>query len=84
MTHEQLKEVMKFHMKNFNDEGVKITDSTIHNQVLSASDGFGTANSKTIYHSSIRWTMRRNGHQDKPWPKDWFDKDIEYLSSEIL
>jgi hypothetical protein len=34
MTHEQLKEVMKFHMKNFNGEGVEISESTFPNQVI--------------------------------------------------
>jgi len=84
MTQEQLMEVMKFHLKNFNDEGVVISDDTIHNTVLSDSDGYGTSNSKNIYRSSIRWTMQKNGHDDKPWPKDWFDKSVEYLSSNIL
>ena len=42
MTQQQLMEVMKFHLKNFNDEGVVISDDTIHNTVLSDSDGYGT------------------------------------------
>ena len=84
MTQEQLKEVMKFHLKNFNDEGVDINDNTVHNTVLSDSDGYGTSNSKTIYRAVIRWTMKKNGHEDKPWPSNWFDKDVEYLSFKIL
>lgn len=84
MTQEQLKEVMKFHLANFNDEGVEIKDDTIHNTVLSDSDGYGAANSKSIYRAVIRWTMKKNGHQDKPWPSDWFDKNVEYLSSKIV
>ena len=84
MTQQQLKEVMKFHLSNFNDEGVEINDGTIHNTVLSDSDGYGAANSKGIYRAVMRWTMKKNGHQDKPWPSDWFDKSVEYLSSKIL
>jgi len=84
MTHQQLKEVMKFHLQNFNDERVAISDETIHNTVLSDSDGYGSSSSKNIYRSVIRWTMKKNGHEDKPWPSDWFDKSVEYLSSNIL
>lgn len=84
MTKEQLKDVMKYHLTNFNDEGVEINDQTIHSAVLSESDGFGNANSKYIYRAVIRWTMKKNGLIDKPWPSDWFEKDVEYLSSKIL
>ena len=84
MTQNQLQEVMKFHLKNFNDEGVVINDDTIHNTVLSDSDGYGAANSKTIYRAVIRWTMKRNGHIDKPWPSDWFSCSVKTLASKIL
>ena len=84
MTQEQLKTVMKFHLQNFNDEGVAINDDTIHKTVLSDSDGYGGSNSKSIYRAVIRWTMKKNGMADKPWPTDWFDKSVEYLSSKIL
>jgi hypothetical protein len=84
MTQNQLQEVMKFHLINFNDEGVAINDDTIHNTVLSDSDGYGAANSKTIYRAVIRWTMKRNGHIDKPWPSDWFSSSVKTLASKIL
>ncbi len=84
MNLEQLKEVMKYHLRNFNDEGVEINENTVHNTVLSASDGYGNANSKYIYRAAIRWTMKKNGHQDKIWPTDWFNKDVNYLASKII
>lgn len=84
MTQQQLKEVMKFHLRNFNDEVVEISDNTIHNTVLSDTDGFGSSSSKRIYRAVIRWTMQHNGHEDNPWPSDWFEKSVEYLSSKIL
>jgi hypothetical protein len=84
MTQQQLQEVMKFHLKNFNDEGVSIDDDTIHHTVLSETDGFDGSNSKNIYRSVIRWTLKKNGHQDKPWPADWFEKSVRYLASKII
>lgn len=80
----QLKEVMKYQLANFNDEGVEINDETIHNSVLSATDGYGNANSKYIYRAVIRWTLKNNGHKDKPWPSDWFDKSVAYLAAKII
>lgn len=84
MTQEELKTVMKFHLSNFNDEGLAINDDTIHNTVLSDSDGYGAANSKYIYRAVMRWTMEKNEYPDKPWPSDWFDRSVEYLSSKII
>ena len=84
MTQVQLQEVMKFHLKNFNDEGVTVDDDTIHNTVLSDADGYGAANSKKIYRAIIRWTMRLNWHVDKVWPADWFDSSVKSLASKIL
>lgn len=84
MTQTQLKEVMKFHLANFNDEGVEINDDTVHSTVLSDSDGFGASNSKSIYRALIRVTLKKNGHKDKPWPKDWFENNVEFLSSKII
>ncbi|NVO19711.1 MAG: hypothetical protein HXX13_08425 [Bacteroidetes bacterium] len=84
MTEDQLKEVMKFHLQNFNNEGVAINDQTIHNTVLSDSDGFGDSNSKSIYRAAIRWTIQKNGAEDKPWPADWFDNNVAYLASKLI
>ncbi len=84
MTEEQLKKVMKFHLSNFNDEGVEINDDTIHKEVLSEHDGFGSANSKRIYKSAIRWTIIKQGHEDKPWPNNWMDLSVIELASKLL
>ena len=81
---EQLKSVMKFHLTNFNDEGVDINDQTVHNTVLSDSDGYGSSNSKNIYQSVIRWTMKKNGGEDKPWPGDWMDLSVEKLAPKLI
>lgn len=84
MTQEQLKDVMKYHLTNFNDEEVEINDDTVHNTVLSDSDGYGAANSKYIYRAAIRWTMKSNGHQDRPWPSNWFELNVKELAYKII
>ena len=84
MTVEQLKEVMKYQLGNFNDEGVAISDTTVHNEVLSDSDGYGQANSKTIYKLVIRRTLIREGHEDRSWPAGWMDLSVEELAPLLL
>lgn len=84
MDSEQLMKVMRFHLTNFNDEGVEISNMTIHSDVLSETDGYGTATSKNIYKSMIRWTLIKNGHADKMWPSDWFTNSVEYLANKII
>lgn len=85
MTIEQLKEVMKYYLKAFNDENVEISDETVHNEALSSEDGFtGPTSSKSIYRASVRWTLSRAGHDDKSWPSGWFDKDVNFLAEKII
>ncbi len=84
MTQTQLKAVMKYHLKNFNDEGVPINNDTIHGDVLSDSDGYGHANSKTIYKLAIRWTLRKQGHENKKWPNNWIDMSVNTLAGKLL
>jgi hypothetical protein len=85
MTIEQFENAMIQQLKNLNDKGFNpITRDTIHNQVLSDNDGFGTANSKNIYKALIRWILKKNGHQDKNWPSNWFSLSINQLAQKIL
>jgi hypothetical protein len=84
MTVSQLKNVMKHHLRNFNDEGVAINDGTIHKDVLSADDGYGAANSKPIYKAAIRWTLKQAGHEDKTWPKTWMGMSVAELAPKLL
>lgn len=85
VTIEQLIEVMKYHLENFNDEGVKIDNDTVHKDVLSDSDGVtSTTSSKGIYKGIIRWTISKNGHEDKPWPNNWMNLSVKDLASAII
>jgi hypothetical protein len=84
MTIDQLKSVMKYHLKNFNDKGGSINDNTVHSDVLSDSDGFGTANSKRIYKALIRRTLKREGHKDRRWPNDWMELSVKKLAPELI
>ena len=84
MTSQQMRAVMRFHLKNFNNEGVKISDDTVHAEVLSDSDGFGGANSKAIYKSFIRWTLWNEDQEDPAWPDDWIDQSVRDLAEALL
>lgn len=84
MTSEQLREIMKYHLNNFSSNGDEITDDTIHNSILSDSDGFGSANSKRIYKAFIRWTLIQAGLEDKVWPGGWIDLSVLDLSNKLI
>jgi len=84
MNNAQLRKVMKFQLRNLSTSDKKITDTTIHNTVLSDSDGFGSANSMRIYKSFIRYTIIQSGHEDKPWPKDWMKLTVAELSNKLI
>jgi hypothetical protein len=84
MTTKQLEDVMLFHLQNFNDEAVTLTTETVHDTVLSTSDGFGPSNSKNIYRGVIRWTIKKQKMKDKPWPKDWMKSTVADLASKLI
>ena len=84
MTLEQLKEVMKFQLNNFNDEGVEINDQTVHKSVLNEDDGFGHVNSVQIYKDVIKFTLMKQGHRLKVWPNNWLDLSVEELAIKLL
>ena len=85
MNQKQLRHVMSYMLGSFNDEGVNILDDTIHETVLSDSDGFTTsATSKRIYKTLVRWTLSMNKHEDKPWPAKWMKLSISDLSEHLL
>lgn len=84
MNQNDLESVMLFHLQNFNDEAETLSNDTVHNKVLSTTDGFGAANSKNIYRSFIRWTLKKQKHKDKPWPKDWMDTTVKDLAGKLL
>lgn len=84
MTLDQLKSIMKFQLKNFNDEGISINDRTIHDDVLDEKDGFGQVNSVKLYKDVIRFTLIRQGHEDRQWPGDWLQHTVEQLAEKII
>jgi hypothetical protein len=84
MRDEQLKEVMKFHLRHFASQGTQINDDTIHNTVLSDNDGIGSAHSSRIYRSLIRWTLKQAGNGDPAWPKDWLTLSVSDLAGKLI
>jgi hypothetical protein len=85
LTKNQLMTVMKYHLSSFNDEGVDISNSTIHNEVLSADDGAtASTSSKNMYKGLIRWTVDANGHEDKTWPNKWMELTVDELATAII
>jgi hypothetical protein len=84
MTNTQLKAIMRFQLSNFNDESVQIDDDTIHNTVLSESDGIGSVNSKQIYCDVIKFTLLKQGHPVKIWPDYWMNLSVAELAGKLI
>jgi hypothetical protein len=84
MTNAQLKAIMRFQLSNFNDESVQIDDDTIHNTVLSESEGIGSVNSKQIYCDVIKFTLLKQGHSVKIWPDHWMNLSVAELAGKLI
>ena len=72
-TVEQIIKVMKFHLSNFNNKGIEITNKTLHSEVLDPTIGFESSNPMVVYKAVVRWTIRTNFSSKKTWPKDWMN-----------
>lgn len=84
MTLEQLRDIMKFQLMNFNDEEVIINNDTLHKEVLNEEDGFGHVNSVQIYKDVMRFTLMKQGHKLKKWPEQWLELSVADLSELII
>ena len=84
MTVLQLKEIMKYHLRSFNDENVRISDNTIHNEVLDTNDMIGSMNSKKLYKNFIRYTIKKNKLEDKKWPVKWMELTVSELANTLI
>jgi hypothetical protein len=83
VTKGQLKAVIKYHLKNFNNEGVALNDQTVLNTVLSDSDGFGAANSMAVFKAAIRWTFWNEDKSDPSWPATWMGHTVAELADAL-
>jgi len=84
LTIDQLRQIMKFQLANFNDEGVAISDNTIHSDVLSENDGFAHVNSVQLYKNVIQFTLLKQGNGHKNWPDYWLSLSVADLSNQII
>lgn len=84
MKQEDLQNNMKYHLNNLKKEGIDITDDTIHEDVLSLSDGFGMANTEHIYEYVINETFSLNNETSKTWPLDWMKLSVKDLASKLV
>jgi len=80
---DDLKIVMKYYLAYFK-KGKPVSDDTKHKSVLSATDGYGSANSKQLYRSFVRWSLAQENHSDPRWPTDWMDLTVEELASALI
>lgn len=81
---EQLQDIMKFQLSNFNDENEIISNETVHKKILSEDDGFSHVNSISIYKDVIKFVLLKKGHIYKKWPNYWLDLTVEELSNKII
>ena len=81
----QLKTVMIFHLTNFNRTNATVDENTIHRDILSENDGMTPAtSSKNLYKGLVRFTVVKNGHQDKTWPNKWMEMSVTDLADKIF
>ena len=84
MQKEQLLEVMKFHLSNFNDENAEITNDTKPGEVLSETDGFGSSNSADIFRYSMGATFKHANVRVNVFPDNWLEMSLDELSTKLL
>jgi hypothetical protein len=85
VTLEALIENMKVKLQAFNNEGVEITNETVHNIVLAEDDGFKPSQSSSkLYKGAILWTIWANGGTNAKWPTDWMEQSVQQLAEFLI
>lgn len=85
MTNNQLRKAVKRFLAAFNNEKVEINDDTILSEVISATDGKGTANSVGIFKGLVLWTLHTNVKPKKiKFPGDWMNLSVANFSDNLL
>ncbi|MGV8879371.1 MAG: hypothetical protein ACOH2A_10100 [Sphingobacteriaceae bacterium] len=81
---DQLVSIMLYTLASFNDEGVDLSGSTVHQEVLSDNDGFGAGSSKNIYKGAIDWVFWKNQFNHQSWPANWMEMNVADLADTLL
>jgi hypothetical protein len=85
VTLEPLMENMRVKLQAFNNEGVEITNETIHNSVLADDDGFRPSQSSSkLYKGAILWTIWANGGKNAKWPTNWMEQSVQELAENLM
>lgn len=85
ITLEPLMENMRVKLQAFNNEGLEITNETIHNAILAPDDGFKVSqSSQKLYYGAILWTIWANGGTNTKWPPNWMDISVQELAEFII
>lgn len=84
LTKSQIIAIMKYYLAGFNDENVQISEQTVHNEVLSDTDGVTSAtSSKRLYKGLVNFALDKNGHGMPKWPEDWIELTVDELATKF-
>jgi hypothetical protein len=84
LSKKQILAICKYYLASFNDEHVPINADTIHDTVLSDSDGLTPqTSSKKLYKGLVNYALDHNGHPVKNWPTDWMKISADALATHL-
>jgi hypothetical protein len=85
MTQGQLEAVMMFQIEAFSTMRAFVDRDTVHNTILSKTDGFGgSVSSASIYKSFVRFSIVQAGEKDRTWPTTWLTLSVADLATRLL
>lgn len=87
MTQQELQNVMLDQLRVdgvLNKVGIEPTEDTIHSDILSQTDGYGTSNSAGVYKSNVEWAIHNNGDEVKSWDSNWLAMTVKGLSATLV
>ena len=84
MTLNQLKLIMRKHLKHFGVYTTTPGNQTVFSDVLDDGDGIGIATSMRLFKASVRRDIAMNGQAEKTWPSGWQQENIDSLAPKLL
>lgn len=67
-----------------NKKNIEPTEDTVHSDILSQTDGYGSSNSANLYKDLVVWDIHNNGGGVKEWPENWLSQSVKAVASVLV
>ncbi len=85
LTKTDVARIMRALLKNFATKKIAISNDTLLSNVLGKGDGHAMdSSSDNLFKSLTKWSIARNGGDNRRWPNDWLYFRVDQLAEYLM